>query len=329
VNAGSRIPWVGGSWYLFGANYPWLNYGNDFGSNAFGTYGVSNSTTNATIDADFAAMAAEGIHTVRWFVFTDGRAGITFGSDFVFPDLDAAVALAKKHNLYLDLVLLDFGWMFNATSSGGVQLGGHAGVINTAAGQQALINNVFVPVFKRYANTPQIISWEVMNEPEWAITEDGSVNGAISQPSSLVNFQNFTKSVANAVHANSASYVTVGEASLKWAAQWVGLGLDFYQIHFYDWMQPFAISNLYGPTYASLGLDLPVVVGEYPAANSSTATYQQYLDTWFNNGYAGAWSWSYKAVDSNAAPNTSTTQTWAAAHASSINISSSAPRPSP
>jgi hypothetical protein len=300
LSSGSRIPWAGSNWYLQGANYPWHGYGTDFGSNAWGATGVHAPASYAAIDADFANMAAEGIHSARWWVFSDGRAGITFdntgmptGIDTnVFPDMDAAVQIAAKHNIYLDLVLLDFAWMQDATTSSGVQLGGHAAVINSGAGQQALINNVFVPVFKRYASNPMIVSWEVMNEPEWAISDDGAVHTNISQPSTLANFQAFTQAVASAVHANTKSYVTVGEASMKWDQQWKGLGLDFYQIHFYDWMQPFANTNLYGATAASLGLDAPVVVGEFPAANSTTANLQQYLDTWFNNGYAGAWSWS-------------------------------------
>jgi hypothetical protein len=327
VAAGNRIPWLGGSWYLQGADYPWVNYGNDFGGNAWGAYGVHSSGTNATVDADFTKMAAEGIHVTRWFVFTDGRAGITFANGlptgldtYVFQDLDAAVQIAAKHNIYLNLVLLDFSFMFNATTVNGVQIGGHANLINTSAGQQALINNVFVPVFQRYGHNAQIISWEVMNEPEWAITEDGALNGNISQPSSLANFQSLTTQVATAIHANTQSYVTVGEASMKWDQQWKGLGLDFYQIHYYDWMQPYPVTNVYAATYASLGLDRPVVLGEFPAGGSATATLQQYLDTWFNNGYAGTWSWSYKGVDGNGVPNVTVMTNWASAHAAAINI---------
>jgi hypothetical protein len=107
---------------------------------------------------------------------------------------------------------------------------------------------------------------------------------------------------------------------MKWDQQWKGLGLDFYQIHFYDWMQPFANTNLYGATAASLGLDAPVVVGEFPAANSTTANLQQYLDTWFNNGYAGAWSWSYAAVDANGAPSPAVMQPWGSSHAAAVSV---------
>ena len=327
----NRISWAGGSWYLQGTNYPWHGYGTDFGANAWGVSGVHTTASYNAIDADFAAMAAEGVHSTRWWVFSDGRAGITFDSagmpsgidSNVFPDLDAAVQIAAKHNIYLDLVLLDFTWMQDPQTSSGVQLGGHANVINTTTGQQDLINNVFVPVFKRYGSNPMVVSWEVMNEPEWAITDDGSVHTNISQPSSLANFQAFTSAVANAVHTNTKSYVTVGEAAMKWASQWKGLGLDYYEIHYYDWMNPFPNTNLYGATASSLGLDAPVVVGEFPAANSTTANMQQYLDTWFNNGYAGAWSWSYGGVDANGAPSSSVMLPWAVAHASSIVVAPS------
>ena len=72
------IQWRGGEWYLLGVNYPYYHYGNDFGGNVWGSYGVHDPTTNAEVDADFERMSAMGIRTVRWFVFADGRAGITY-----------------------------------------------------------------------------------------------------------------------------------------------------------------------------------------------------------------------------------------------------------
>src|SRR3989442_2554379 len=94
-------------------------------------------------------------------------------------------------------------------------------------------------------------------------------------------------------------------------------------------MNPYSNTNLYGASYSSLNLDHPVVVGEFPAANSSTANLQQYLDTWFNNGYAGAWPWSVKAVDGNGSPNAAVFQPWATAHPSAVNIPPSCSPTSP
>ena len=332
LTPGGTISWLGGSWYLLGANYPWKYYGNDFGSNGFGAYGVHLPATYNAVNADFTAMAAEGIHTARWWVFGDGRAGITFdgsgmptGIDaYVFPDLDAAVQIAGMHGIYLNLVLLDFAFIEPARSLGsGVVGGGHWNVINTTTGQQDLLNNVFVPIFRRYGNNPQIISWEVMNEPEWCITQDAVASGCTTTQVSLTTFQSFTQSTATSVHTYTHSYVTVGEAGMRYATQWEGQGLDFYEIHYYDWMHPYAypLWDLYDTTYATLKLDAPVVVGEFPAGTtSSTATLQQYLDRWFTNGYAGAWPWSFAGVDANGAPNATTLLTWATAHSSLVNI---------
>src|SRR5690606_4616809 len=79
VPPGSTIPVGDGAYFLLGANYPWLNYGGDFGGNAWGVYGVH--TKQAEIGAHFDAMQGYGLRVGRWFVFTDGRAGISFATD--------------------------------------------------------------------------------------------------------------------------------------------------------------------------------------------------------------------------------------------------------
>ncbi len=335
LTAGSRVPWAGEDRYLLGVNYPWYHYGNDFGSNAWGAYGVHSADTFAAVDADFGEMAAAGVHTVRWWLFADGRAGVEFdasgmptGADrFVYADLDAAVAIATRHNVNLNLVLLDVSWMFDAEMVNGVQEGGHAQVINTAAGQQALLERVFLPVFERYGHNAHVLSWEIMNEPEWAILDDEAVNEHVSEPTTRANFLSFTRRVADAVHANTASYTTVGGAAMKWAGQWVGQGLDYYQVHYYDWMQASIGTNLYGATYRSLNLDRPVVVGEFPA--SSGASLKQYLDVWLSSGYAGAWVWSFRGVDAVGAPDADVLKAWAAAHAVEMRTLSPAPSSPP
>ena len=147
---------------MLGVNYPYFHYGNDFGGNAWGSYGVHDPTTYAAVDADFAQMESLGIHTVRWFVFTDGRAGITFDAagmptgidEFVTKDFDAALEIAQRHNVGINFVLLDFRFMYDAQTENGVQLGGHAAVLSSPAGLQALVSKVFEPLFRRYANHP-------------------------------------------------------------------------------------------------------------------------------------------------------------------------------
>jgi hypothetical protein len=333
---GSRVPLLGGSYYLNGVDYPWVNYGNDFGGNAWGAYGVHSAGTKATVDADFARMEQEGIHSARWWVFSDGRAGITWDSggmptgldSNVFPDMDAALALAQKHHVYLDLVLTDVSLIYRGSNLNGVQMGGRPYLLNTAAGRQALVGKVFDPVFQRYGQNPQILSYEVMNEPEWAITEDKAVNPSADQPVSLANFQSFVKQVASDVHSKTRSYVTVGGAASRWVAQWKGLGLDYYSVHFYDWMHPWADVDVYDSGCSGLNLDAPVVIGEYPPG-SSVASFRQYLDNWLAGGCAGAWTWSFRGVDAAGAPDASVMTSWNSAHSSITSIGSGPQPPTP
>src|SRR5262249_54667715 len=85
---------------------------------------------------------------------------------------------------------------------------------------------------------------------------------------------------------------------------WKGLGLDFYCIHYYPWNDFGGPAGSGLPTYASLNLDKPCIVEEFPTADSSygandtnALSAKWYLDTIYNYGYAGALGWSYRAGD--------------------------------
>lgn len=306
------------SGFLLGLNYPWRRYGNDFGGNAWGSYGVHDAAARAEIEADFARMSGMGMSTVRWFVFADGRAGIRFDADGmptgldenVYRDMDAALELARAYGLRLNLVLLDFHWMRDGTVENGVQLGGHAGVIASERGQTMLVQNVFEPLFRRYGASPEILSWEVMNEPEWAISTFGRVDSKVRSPVSLATFRAFTSKVADAVHRLTCSSVTLGSASMQWVREWKNLGLDYYQVHYYDWMAANSATNLFAASANSLGLDRPVLVGEFPASGSRVAGLTDYADIWYRAGYVGAWAWSMRGGDTAGSPDAELATRW-------------------
>jgi hypothetical protein len=323
------IRWRGGDRFLLGVNYPYHQYGNDFGGNAWGSYGVHDPKTYEVVDADFEQLSSMGVRTVRWFVFTDGRAGIKFDGEgmpsgldeFVMQDFDAALEIAQRHNIGLNLVLLDHRFVFDTTEENGVKMGGHAEVIASPEGQEALVRNVFEPVFRRYAGHPAILSWEVMNEPEWAILDAGTVDRAsVSKPLNLATFRKFAQMTVDSIHSVAKSYATIGCADAKWAQNWMGLGLDFYQIHYYDWMQPHSTDNLFGMRAEWLRLDRPVVVGEFPADKSTVAGLRDYLNLWYSNGYAGAWAWSYRAGTTWGTPDPEVLKSWAEAHKATVDI---------
>lgn len=322
------VDWRGGSWFLFGVNYPYHRYGNDFGGNAWGAYGVGDPNTNAAVEADFARLDALGVRTVRWFVFADGRAGMRFDAagmpigldEYVFRDMDAMLAIAQRHNISLTLVLLDFRFQFAPRLENGVQLGGHGAILANPDGQQALVERVFIPLFQRYAAHPAILAWEVMNEPEWTLTDAGRVDREIGTPLPLATMRAFVGLTVAAIHEHARTYATVGSANVKWARNWVGLNLDFYQAHYYDWMKPYSTDNVFAMRADQLGLDRPIVIGEFPANRSNTADLRGYLDTWYGNGFAGAWLWSFRGDEMWGSPDQEIMRRWAQEHAEAITI---------
>jgi hypothetical protein len=112
-------------------------------------------------DADFVTMTDARLEVIRWFVFTDGRAGISFDNsgtptglgEHVIADFDAAVGIARQRGAYLVPVLLDFHWMFWSKQEGPVQLSGRSDTITDPTKRAALVDNVFVPLFQKPTRT--------------------------------------------------------------------------------------------------------------------------------------------------------------------------------
>jgi cell division septation protein DedD len=315
--AAAHLPIAGSMVYANGTDLPWIAYGNDVGSNAWGSYGFHDDAL--ALQADFSTMHAEGVTTARVWLFADARAGIVFdssgtptGLDSVdFSDLDALTSAAQANGVYLNLVLFDSSFMENATNLGsGVVGGGHAGLINTGSGGQALESTVVMPVLQHLANKPAVFSIETMNEPEACISSEGAGSNC-SNPISVSTFNAWTTMVASDVHATDPGVlVTVGSASSNWVGQYEGDGLDYYQLHSYGTGYAPDVENT---PASSFGLNKPIVVGEY-GANQNSATFKQQMDGYYASGYAGAWVWSYGKVDSVGTFNAATMTAWNLAH---------------
>jgi hypothetical protein len=277
TTAASRIAWGGGNWYLHGANLPWYNWACDFGCGS--SSGVSSNSVKVSLDARFAVAKNAGVKNVRWWMFEGDAWQITRDSNgapsainpTVFSDIDAALALAEKYDLYYDFVLFSGPTAIPSTW------------INDA-GQRAKLAEVLGTLFARYRNNPRIVSWEVFNEPEWDIW-----NGKASQSS----VQSTVKSVVDSIHANSSAKATVGSAMLDGLEMWVGLGLDYYRAHWYDYMSSgnwCAMCTDYASVRSKYHLDQPLVIGEMYAGNDVGAASR--FEQFYDKGYAGAFAWS-------------------------------------
>jgi hypothetical protein len=276
--------------FLIGANLPWVHYGIDFGANAWRPNGgIAQPDECAQLEAVFAQLAASGVRYVRWFLLCDGRAGIRYTAagtplgldDFVFRDVDAALTIAARHGIRIMFVLLDFLWCDPARVTHGVQLGGRTGALADADSRDALLDRVLRPVLEHYGDEPQILAWDIINEPEWIKT---------IHP---VDLHAFLSNTVELIHSSTSHPATIGSAGVRWRASYTDLDLDFYQTHWYDSLthQP----PLSTPV-AQLGFDKPVLLGEFPTRGSKW-TREEILDAARSAGYSGAFYWSVLSQD--------------------------------
>jgi hypothetical protein len=164
--------------YLNGANYPWKNYA-DFGEIASQSNRGSDRVVNCQreIDGDFQRFAAQGLTAVRWFLFTDGRNGIQFDpvnklptglAPGVLQDMDIALAIARAHGIRIIFSVLNYAVMAMKPNAGQES---HPEILISASGRQAFLRNIFAPMLAHYAHEDSILAWEVMNEPEFVISD--------------------------------------------------------------------------------------------------------------------------------------------------------------
>lgn len=276
--------------FLLGANLPWIHYGIDFGANAWRPDGgVALHEERGQLEAAFARLAASGVRYVRWFLLCDGRAGIEFSArgrplapdQWLFRDIDAALAAAQRHRIQVMFVLLDFLWCDAARVVRGVQMGGRAHILQDAGNRHALLDGVLRPLLERYGNDPSIFAWDIINEPEWIKTLATEEVAA------------FLRESVSLAHASARQPVTVGSAGTRWRDRYKGLGLDFYQVHWYDSLkhQPPIDTPV-----ARLDFDRPVLLGEFPTRGSRRSP-ADIVRTARTAGYSGAFYWSVLAKD--------------------------------
>jgi hypothetical protein len=111
----------------------------------------------------------------------------------------------------------------------------------------------------------------------------------------LVTFtqmEKLVKDTVTALHQNSTALVTVGSAAAKWKDAWKQVGLDYYTVHMYDWINQY---YPYTTPVSSYGFTLPVVMGEFPNGGLTGVPFATLLSGIFSNsvGYAGAMAWAY------------------------------------
>ena len=289
--------------FFLAVNYPWLDYGCDFGRSPWGYSGVALPQSRDTVAADFARIHSAGVSVVRWFLLCDGRSGIRYengipaaSDEFLFQDVAAALDLASQSSLQLCFSLFDFLWL-QTPDAPDPALPGRA-ALQFAGGRQALFQKILVPLFREFRSHPALFAWEIVNEPEWAIPE--------FQPSPkatlwLANARSFFSEIAQAIRDEARVRATLGSARLQWVRAWSAIGLDLLQAHYYPHLERDQNRSLVQQLAALSEARQRLWLGELPANDPSTPEYSltAALTVCREAGLAGAGIWRWRPPKSD------------------------------
>lgn len=321
------------SYFVNGMNIAWNHFGGDFGRHP-----VWGSMYDSTAFEDiFTKCEAYGVNIVRLWIHCDGRANPEFSKDGFctgwdtdfYLDLDDCFRRAKHHNILIMPCMWSFDMCKDFRESAGPNAGGHDDLLTNEAKMDSYIDNAFLPLVKRYKNQCNLFAWEVCNEPEWALDREayGFINYETDtawtyRTQTLVpveSMQMLTAKMAVVVHKNSNKMITIGSSAIRWNSDvapsvkniWSDKSLqkvypnqlaylDFYQVHFYDYMNPF-YSDPFDSTKTAKywKFDKPVIIGECPASKEKSLLYtpEEMIKRCQNNGYAGIMFWSHDGHD--------------------------------
>ena len=284
--------------WLCGTNTPWDNWDADFWRE------------------HFAALHEAGINSSRVWILCSGDAGIRFGEDGSVTGMsekfwnhaDQLMAIAAEQKIYIMATMMSF----DCCKTGNRNNKKFRAMIEDETLSQSYVDNYIIPFAKRYDSNDYLFSIDLCNEPDWI--HENAESGKIDWKP-LVRFFG---QCAQGIHRNSDILVTTGIGYIPNNSDQRGTNvvsdqlleyyagedshMDFYSVHFYDWMiewhgVPFEMSP------ADYGLDTskPNVMGECSAKGSEqegidlVSAAQQLYD----NGWDGVYPWTSNGSDTN------------------------------
>jgi len=287
-----------------GANVPWDHFGYDIGTGSFDANWFKTF---------FQTCQTNHINSARFWLHCGGGGSPQYNSDgsvkglssTFLSDLTTLVGMAKNYSVVMVIALWSFDMFKNNPP--------HNDLVADPTKTTSYINNALVPMVKALEPYENVI-WEIMNEPEWAINETPcQTNTCVS----LKQMQRFHGAIAEAIHTYSATHpVTTGSSCLKWNSDanppalgnwWSDAALksaypsntgvlDFYQVHYYDWMHD--PSWGFDPCRANTTywkLDKVTMVGELPSDAGTYYSPEQFMNCSYANGFTGTMYWAYNA----------------------------------
>lgn len=294
--------------FVAGFNLAWINFANDVGDRDLDLRAFRKA---------MKAVADAGGNTMRVWLSTNGSRDPVFGSDGLVSGLGnktignvkKMLAVAKEHNMLLMPVLLTHNFMQRQS---GVDLERNRRLLTTDEGLEAYIKYALVPLVSAIGQDPNLLCWEIANEPEGMVEGVGWTDERISRLDVQIFTNRMTGAIRRAVPGVLVTTGTVTADKLLWYLDnaLVQAGgdpdgvLDFYTFHYYGWNGP-ANSPFTRPA-SFWRMDKPVMVGEFPSSSWSPSTksssplkdsgdIDRLLPALYDGGYAGGLYWQYQA----------------------------------
>ncbi len=258
---------------LIGINYPWIDYGWDFGDPPAAWVDPQSvvewrDKKRREIAADFRAFAEMGLFAVRWFLLADG---LSYGTGDEAPKVIGGKwtfdPLPREHSFYKQLgddfefvlrtcdelkikfvpSLIDFHWCHQGSpdkANPGIVKGGRYDAVSDAAKSKAFFDHVLEPLLEISLRYPgAIYAWELINEPEW-VTETQSLMKIRADENKTVTQDEMVAFIAEGIGRINAKLLpdgrqafrsTVGFAHWDAVEDWdsAGLGATLHQFHYY------------------------------------------------------------------------------------------------
>jgi len=286
--------------WISGANTPWQHW-NDFGGNFDAGWWRD----------QFHSLHEKHVNATRVWISCNGdnpSPGIrpdgivTSPTPRFWQDLDQLFATAKAERVHLMLALFSF----DHTKEGNHNYKSWQAMQSTSEGRASFVSQYATPLIKRYGANPYFFAVDVGNEIDWHWD-----NQKMKQADTV----DLIARVANAVHKNSRVLVCQGmgtaakylsakysgnclsDASLS--AHQAGAHVDFYNIHYYDWVRKW-FSSPFEQSPEEMGISgKPAIVGEAPAKGSAGMSIVENYQKAFAKGWAGFMPWTSNGVDAN------------------------------
>lgn len=222
--------------FFVGINYPWRNYGSDFGRNPWGNDPPRDGWAlhEEELARDFSQFREIGITHVRLYMFCDFRGALLTTDNgyaldqYVLEDTEAVLRAAQKTGIKLIPVFFDFG--IGNTAVGEYISKGRPELVFSWHKYQ-LFSQVITPFLRKLEmlNTQYgkpIAAIELMNEPD---------NMALLMvPGYYESLKSWLADLAIIAHNETTMKVTLGSRSFpdfqRW---WHDVAVDEYQFHFY------------------------------------------------------------------------------------------------